>query len=210
MGIYLFKTDVLLKQLKQDDKADFGKHILPAMLRSKKVVAYPYKRKNRIRDVVVQTNEEGVRGETIVEKARDSGYWRDVGTLDAYWNANMDLTGVDPVKTVFAQMSDNTPRAGVALDSLVAHGSILSGGLVINSVLSYNVFVQSWASVEESVVMENVVIGRRARIKKAIIAEGVHIPPHTEIGFHPDVDKEHFVVTPRGITVVTKENLPDR
>jgi glucose-1-phosphate adenylyltransferase len=96
---------------------------------------------------------------------------------------------------------------GQALDSLVAHGSILSGGLIRNSVLSYNVFVQSWASVEESVIMENVVVGRHARIKKAIVAEGVHIPSHTEIGYNLRKDRKRFTVTPRGITVVTQEDF---
>jgi glucose-1-phosphate adenylyltransferase len=98
-------------------------------------------------------------------------------------------------------------RVGQALDSLVAHGSILSGGLIRNSVLSYNVFVQSWASVEESVIMENVVVGRHARIKKAIVAEGVHIPSHTEIGYNLRKDRKRFTVTPRGITVVTQEDF---
>ena len=97
----------------------------------------------------------------------------------------------------------------MALDSLVAHGSIISGGTVMNSVLSYNVFVQSWASVEESVIMENVVVGRHAKIKKAIIAEGVRIPYHMEIGFNPIKDMERFTVTQRGITVVTREDFPD-
>jgi glucose-1-phosphate adenylyltransferase len=229
MGIYIFKTKVLLDLLKSDDRADFGRHILPDMIDRYKVMAYPYSSQNKIKDIVAHTDEEGIRKESIDESARDSVYWRDVGTLDSYWNANMDLTGVDPyfnmygklwpirtyqrqyppVKTVFAQLSGSEPRAGRALDSLVAHGSILSGGLVINSVLSYNVFVHSWASVEESVIMENVAIGRHARIKKAIISEGVQIPPHTEIGFEPKKDKERFTVTPRGITVVTKEDIPD-
>jgi glucose-1-phosphate adenylyltransferase len=228
MGIYIFKARVLLDLLKSDESADFGKHILPYMIDRYKVMAYPYRSQNRIKDVVVRTDEEGIRRETIEETTRDSGYWRDVGTLDAYWNANMDLTGVDPyfnmygkfwpirthqrqyppVKTVFAQESGQKPRAGKALDSLVSHGSIISGALVINSVLSYNVFVQSWASVEESVVMENVVIGRHARIKKAIVSEGVHIPHHEEIGFVPKKDRSRFTVTPRGITVVTKEDFP--
>jgi glucose-1-phosphate adenylyltransferase len=229
MGIYIFKTKVLLDLLKSDDRADFGRHILPDMIDRYKVMAYPYSNQNKIKDIVAHTDGEGIRKESIYESARDSVYWRDVGTLDSYWNANMDLTGVDPyfnmygklwpirtyqrqyppVKTVFAQLSGSEPRAGRALDSLVAHGSILSGGLVINSVLSYNVFVHSWASVEESVIMENVAIGRHARIKKAIISEGVQIPPHTEIGFDPKKDKERFTVTPRGITVVTKEDIPD-
>jgi glucose-1-phosphate adenylyltransferase len=177
--------------------------------------------------MVVETDKAGNRNEIFNERARDSGYWRDVGTLDAYWNANMDLTGVDPyfnmygrlwpirtnqrqfppVKTVFAQNNAENPRMGMALDSLVAHGSILSGGVVRNSVLSYNVLVQSWSSVEESVLMENVVIGRHAKIKKAILCEGVKIPHHMEIGFDPMKDRERFTVTPRGITVVTKEDL---
>ena len=229
MGIYLFKTKVLLDLLKKDDKADFGKHILPFMLDSHKVMAYPYRATNRIRDVMIGTDKNGNRVERIVEKSRDSGYWRDVGNLDSYWNSNMDLTGVNPyfnmygrlwpirtyqrqyppVKTVFSQISGPKARAGLAIDSLVAHGSILSGGVVMNSVLSYNVFVQSWSSVEESVIMENVVIGRYAKIKKAIIAEGVRIPRDTEIGFNPVKDRERFTVTSRGITVVTKEDIPE-
>jgi glucose-1-phosphate adenylyltransferase len=229
MGIYVFKTQVLLDLLKTDDRPDFGKHILPSILDSHRVMAYPYRRENKIRDLVVDTDEDGVRRERILESIKDSGYWRDVGTLDAYWNANMDLTGVDPyfnmygrlwpirtfqrqyppVKTVFAQESVSKPRAGKALDSLVAHGSIISGGLVRNSVLSYNVFVQSWSSVEESVIMENVVVGRHARIKKAIIAEGVYVPPYTEIGYSPKKDRKRFAVTPRGITVVKRQDFGD-
>ncbi len=229
MGIYLFKTQVLLDLLLKDDKADFGKHILPEMLDSHRVMAYPYRGKNRIKDIIFQTDADGTRREHTVEATRDSRYWRDVGTLDSYWNANMDLTGVDPyfnmysklwpirtyqrqyppVKTVFA-LSSGTAREGRALDSLVAHGSIISGGLVMNSVLSYNVFVHSWSSIEESVVMENVVIGRHARIKKAIISEGVRIPHHAEIGINPEKDMERFTVTSRGITVVTKEDFPEQ
>jgi glucose-1-phosphate adenylyltransferase len=229
MGIYIFKTKVLLDLLKSDNRADFGKHILPDMLEKYKVMAYPFRKLNRIRDQIARTNEDGVRIENIVENSRDSGYWRDVGTLDSYWNANMDLTGVDPyfnmygklwpirtfqrqyppVKTVFAQTNGTNPRAGMAIDSLVAHGSIISGGMVVNSILSYNVFVHSWSSVEESVLMENVSIGRHARIKKAIISEGVHVPPKAEIGFDPKKDMERFTVTSRGIAVVTKEDFSD-
>jgi glucose-1-phosphate adenylyltransferase len=227
MGIYIFKSQVLMDLLKRDNRSDFGKHILPNILESHQVMAYPYRRESKIKDVVTYTDEDGVRRENIEDTTRDSGYWRDVGDLDSYWNANMDLTGVEPyfnlygrhwpirtfqkqyppVKTVFAQESGSKCRAGRALDSLVAHGSIISGGLVRNSVFSYNVFVHSWASVDESVIMENVVVGRYARIKKAIVAEGVHIPPHTELGYHPMKDRERFTVTPRGITVVTQENF---
>jgi len=228
MGIYIFKADVLMELLALDDRPDFGKHILPNILDSHRVMAYPYRRENQIQDIIFYTGEDGIRRGKSVESLHDSGYWRDVGTLDAYWNANMDLTGVDPyfnmygvrwpirthqrqyppVKTVFAQET-GAIRAGRAIDSLVAHGCIISGGLVRNCVLSYNVFVQSWATVEESVIMENVVIGRYAKIKKAIIAEGVHIPPYTEIGYHPQADRQRFTVTPRGITVVTEEDFPN-
>jgi glucose-1-phosphate adenylyltransferase len=226
MGIYMFKTQVLIDLLEKDNRSDFGKHILPDILETHRVMAYPYRRENKIEDVIYYTDEDGERKETV-KIIRDAGYWRDVGTLDSYWNANMDMTGVDPyfnmygrhwpirtfqrqfppVKTVFAQESGQTPRVGKALDSLVAHGSILSGSIVRNSVLSYNVFVQSWATVEESVIMENVVVGRHSRIKKAIIAEGVRIPSHTEIGYSPRKDRKRFTVTPRGITVVTNEDF---
>ena len=228
MGIYIFKTDVLMDLLAQDDKPDFGKDILPNILNSHKVMAYPYRRENKISDVIFYTDENGERREKVVDSLRDSEYWRDVGNLDAYWNANMDLTGVDPyfnmygvkwpirthqrqyppVKTVFAQEIGDT-RAGRALDSIVAHGCIISGGLVRNSVLSYNVFVHSWANVEESVIMENVVIGRQAQVKKAIIAEGVRIPKDMKIGYNPKEDRKRFRVTQRGITVVTKEDMED-
>jgi glucose-1-phosphate adenylyltransferase len=228
MGIYIFKTEVLMDLLSQDDKPDFGKDILPNILKSHKVMAYPYRRENKISDVIFYTDEHGERREKVVDSLRDSEYWRDVGNLDAYWNANMDLTGVDPyfnmygvrwpirtfqrqyppVKTVFAQESGDV-RAGRALDSLVAHGCIISGGMVRNSVLSYNVFVHSWANVEESVIMENVVIGRNAQVKKAIIAEGVRIPKDMKIGYNPKEDRKRFRVTQRGITVVTKEDMAD-
>ncbi|MBU0733956.1 MAG: glucose-1-phosphate adenylyltransferase [Proteobacteria bacterium] len=229
MGVYIFKTQVLIDLLSKSDQTDFGKHILPDIIHSHRLMAYPYRRENKIRDMVLYVDEAGMLKEKIVDHARDSAYWRDVGTLDSYWNANMDLTGVDPyfnmygrlwpirtfqrqyppVKTVFSQEWGTAPRAGRALDSLVAHGSIISGGLVQNSVLSYNVFVHSWAIVEESVIMENVVVGRHARIKKAIIAEGVRITPNTEIGYNPDEDRKRFTVTPRGITIVSRENFPD-
>ena len=131
-------------------------------------------------------------------------YFNMYGTL---WPLRTNQRQFPPVKTVFAQSNGGNPRMGMSLDSLVAHGSILSGGTVRNCVLSYNVLVQSWASVEESVIMENVVIGRYAKIKKAIISEGVRIPHHMEIGFDPTKDRERFTVTPRGITVVTKEDI---
>ena len=229
MGVYIFNTDVLMDLLQSGDQPDFGKDILPNIIDTHRVFAYPYRRENKIQDYIFYIDENGLRKEKMVDAARDSGYWRDVGTLDSYWNASMDLTGVDPyfnmygqgwpirtyqrqyppVKTVFATETGPKKRVGKILDSLVAHGSIVSGGLVRNSVLSYNVFVHSWATVEESVVLENVDINRHAKIKKAIIGQDVRIPSHETIGYDLAKDRKRFKVTQRGITVVTKEDFPN-
>ncbi|UQZ90656.1 glucose-1-phosphate adenylyltransferase [Deltaproteobacteria bacterium Smac51] len=230
MGIYMFKAEVLLDLLKRDDKPDFGKDILPSILKSHKIMAYPYRRENKLEEVVFFTDAEGSRAEVPVEVAPDSGYWRDVGNLDAFWNANMDLCGLTPffnlygvrwpmrtmqrqfppVKTLSVQQEDGTYLQGEYLDSIVAHGCVNGGGTVRNSILSYNVAVHRGAVVDESVVMENVDIGRYCKIKKAIISDGAKIPANTSIGFNPKEDRKRYHVTPRGITVVTKEDFQDK
>ncbi|MDR2350207.1 MAG: glucose-1-phosphate adenylyltransferase [Deltaproteobacteria bacterium] len=227
MGIYLFSADVLLDLLKTDDKPDFGKDILPGILSSHKVMAYPYRKENKIEDVVFFTDSEGTRAETPMEVAPDSGYWRDVGNLDAYWNANMDLCGLTPyfnlygvkwpmrtsprqfppVKTLSVQENKGETLHGMSRDSLVSHGCILGGGIVRHSVLSYNVSVHRGVEVDESVIMENVDIGRFSTIKKAIVSEGTKIPSNTEIGIDPAKDRKKYKVTPRGIVVVTKNDF---
>jgi len=223
MGIYLFETDVLMEMLRSTEEDDFGHDIIPKMLLSHRIYAYPYRHFNCIEDYITVTTEDGERDFQWVSPTRDSSYWRDVGTLDAYWNANMDLTGVDPyfnlygtrwpihtsqiqappAKFVFATERTEDSRVGKALDSLVAPGCIVSG-IVRDSVLSYNVVVRSWALVEESVISDGVVIGRNCRIKKAIIDKGNVIPPETQIGINPEEDRKRFTVTPRGIVVVPK------
>ncbi len=222
MGIYIFKTSVLIDMLKSSDKDDFGRDIIPEALNRFSLYAFPYKQQNRIEDFVYTIKEDGSRVRALEPHIRDSSYWRDVGDLDAYWNANMDLTGVEPafnvygtkwplrtfqaqyppVKTVFKNKSAN--RMGMALDSIVSHGTIISGGVVKNSVLSYNVMVRSWSEVRESVIMSDVEIGRHCRIMKAIIDKGNIIPPNTRIGYDPEEDRKRFTVTPRGIVVVPK------
>jgi len=222
MGIYMFKTPVLVDLLKFSDRDDFGMHIIPEALERYSLFAFPYKKENRIEDFVYTMAEDGSRLRILEPCVRDSSYWRDVGDLDAYWNANMDLTGVEPVfnlygtkwplrtfqaqyppvKTVFKNKSAN--RIGMALDSIVSHGTIISGGVVKNSVLSYNVTVRSWSEVRESVVMSDVEIGRHCRIMKAIIDKRNIIPPNTAIGYDPEEDRKRFTVTPRGIVVVGK------
>jgi glucose-1-phosphate adenylyltransferase len=224
MGIYLFRTDLLLDMLHNTDYDDFGKDIIPRLIDKLKIYAYPYKRMNRISDYIRQVDPDGTRRLHLVEATRDSQYWRDVGTLDSYWNANMDLTGVDPffnlygslwpvrtrqrqyppAKFVFNYPEHIEPRTGTAVDSLVSPGCIISGGTVRSSVLSWDVTVRSWAQVDESVIMDRVEVGRHCKIKKAIIDKENIIPSYTEIGINPQADRERFTVTPRGIVVVPK------
>ena len=162
MGIYVFRTETLLDMLKEGQEDDFGRDIIPKMLDSHQIFAYPYVRFNRIEDYVYFTTESGDREIRLEERVRDSSYWRDVGTLDAYWNANMDLTGVDPyfnlygtkwpihtrqvlappAKFIFNNERPEGFRVGKALDSLVAPGCIVSG-IVRNSILAHNVIVRS-------------------------------------------------------------------
>jgi glucose-1-phosphate adenylyltransferase len=205
MGIYLFRTSVVREQLirdaKEGTKHDFGRNIIPRMIKENRVYAFKFQ----------DENKKAVK------------YWRDIGTLDAYWEANMDLVAVDPLfnlydekwpirtyqgqfppaKFVFAQDFQGG-RMGVALDSIVCGGCIISGGRVQNSVLSPNVRVHDHADVRESVVMENVVIGEHARIRRAIIDKDVIIPPKTEIGFDSHTDRHRFNVTDSGLVVISK------
>jgi glucose-1-phosphate adenylyltransferase len=223
MGIYLFRTDALVEILQSGSEDDFGRDIIPRLLDSHRIYAYPYRQQNKVEDYIYMTMEDGERQLQLEPHPRDSGYWRDVGSLDAYWNANMDLTGVEPyfnlygrkwpihtyqlaappAKFVFATERHDGHRVGKALDSLVAPGCIISG-VVRNSVLAYNVVLRSWAEVDESVIMDGVVVGRHCKIKKAIIDKDNLIPPHTEIGYNPSKDRKRFTVTPRGIVAVPK------
>ncbi|HSA62728.1 MAG TPA: glucose-1-phosphate adenylyltransferase [Nitrospiraceae bacterium] len=205
MGIYLFKTEVIRKYLIADAQEgtahDFGKNIIPRMIQDGRVYAFNFQ----------DENKKAVK------------YWRDIGTLDAYWEANMDLVAVDPqfnlydpdwpirtyqgqfppAKFVFAQDYQGG-RMGVALDSIVCGGCIVSGGRVQNSILSPNVRVLDHADLRESIVMENVVIGEHCRIRRAIIDKDVKIPPNTEIGYNRDADAQRFTVTESGLVVISK------
>ena len=205
MGIYLFRTKVLRDYLMADAKEgsahDFGKNIIPRMIQERRVYAFKFD----------DPNKKAVK------------YWRDIGTLDAYWEANMDLVSVDPqfnlydsewpirtyqgqfppAKFVFAQDYQGG-RMGVALDSIVCGGCIISGGRVQNSILSPNVHVLDHADVRESILMEHVTIGEQCRIKRAIIDKDVTIPPHTEIGYNREADAQRFTITDSGLVVISK------
>jgi len=206
MGIYIFNYE-LMKNLLQTDASDpdsshdFGNDIIPALYPKERVFAYPFG--------------------TDSDK-KDAAYWRDVGTIDAFWEANISLAGVDPefnlydtdwplrtyqsqmppAKFVFANVPEH--RVGRALDSLVCNGVIISGGLAERSVLSPGVRIHSFAQVHKSILMHNVEIGRNARIRNTIIDKGVHVPPGTEIGYNRKKDQQRFPVSPEGIVVVPK------
>lgn len=223
MGIYLFRTETLVEVLTSGNEVDFGRDIIPNLLNSHRIYAYPYRQQNKIEDYIYVTMPNGERQLRLEPHTRDSAYWRDVGDLDAYWNANMDLTGVEPyfnlygqrwplhtcqtsappAKFVFATERSDGFRVGKALDSLVAPGCIVSG-IVRNSVLSPNTIVRSWAQIDESVIMDRVVVGRHCKIKKTIIDKHNIIPPKTTIGYNPSEDRKRFTVTPRGIVVISK------
>ena len=208
MGIYVFTARFLFEQLCQDatktDSAhDFGKNIIPSIIEDCRVFAFPFRDENR----------------------KSDAYWRDVGTLDAYYDANMDLVDVDPLlnmydkdwpirsyqpnypppKFVFSDNQGNADRCGRALDSIVCQGSIVSGGLVERSILSQNVRVNSYARVENSILYEGVDIGRHCHIRRAIIDKGVRIPPGVSIGIDPEEDRRNgFAVSEKGIVVIAR------
>ncbi|HUP04698.1 MAG TPA: glucose-1-phosphate adenylyltransferase [Bryobacteraceae bacterium] len=203
MGVYVFRTEALLRAVREDaqDAAsshDFGKDVIPKQLSKMRVVAYDF------RDIDGKT----------------ARYWRDVGTLDAYYEANMDLVNVvpefnlydqrwpirtkatqqPPAKFVFAQEGR---RMGVAVDSIVSAGCIVSGGRVLHSVLSPGVRVNSYCEVEYSILMPGAEIGRYSRIRRAIVNTGVKLPDSTVVGFDPEADRaKGYHVTEAGIVVV--------
>ncbi len=202
MGVYVFNTEILVRRLIEDARSDsthdFGKDIIPSMIGRDRIFAFDFR--------------QGDQGGT--------GYWKDVGTIDAYFEANMDLISVspqlnlyDPQWPIFTYQSPYPPaktvleeegRMGTAINSIISNGCIISGGSVKRSVLSPKVMVHSYAEVEDSILLEGVDIGRHAKIRKAIIDKDVQIPPGTEIGYHLDEDAKRFTVTGPGIVVVPK------
>jgi glucose-1-phosphate adenylyltransferase len=210
MGNYIFNTETLVREVTEDAKLehsahDFGKSILSTLNQRARVYAYDF-----------QQNE--VPGQT----ERNRGYWRDVGTIDAYFHSNMDLIAIEPIfnlynnqwpiytaraalppaKFVFGDATQN--RVGRALDSLVSEGCIVSGGLVNRSVLSPRVRVNSWSEVHDSILMENVEIGRHCEIRRCIIDKNVTIPPNTKIGVDPAADRKRFQITESGLVIIPK------
>jgi glucose-1-phosphate adenylyltransferase len=215
MGIYVFNSRLMFELLCQDaaktgSEHDFGKNIIPGMLETgHRVFAYRFRDENR----------------------KAVPYWRDVGTLDAYYQANMDLIAVDPVLNLydatwpvrtfqpqnpppkFVFSGDGPPghaRRGEALDSVVCSGCIISGGQVRRSILSPRVRVNSYAVVEDSILLDGVDVGRYCRVKRAIIDKDVKLPPYTVLGHDAEFDRKRgFTVTDNGVVVVPKAEPPE-
>jgi glucose-1-phosphate adenylyltransferase len=210
MGIYIFNAQFLYDRLAHDaglieTSHDFGKDVLPALVGKHKLVAH------RFQDSCVM--HEGAR----------EHYWRDVGTVDAYWEANIDLTTVTPALNLYdtnwpiwtyqAQLPpakfvfDADNRRGMAVDSMVSGGCIVSGAVVRRSLLFSNVRVNSYCLVEDSVVLPDVDIGRHARLQKCIVDQGCVIPPGLVVGEDPDLDASRFFRSEKGVTLITAEML---
>jgi glucose-1-phosphate adenylyltransferase len=207
MGIYVFAARFLFEQLCRDatktgSKHDFGRNIIPSLIETHKVYAFPFRDENR----------------------KSDAYWRDVGTLDAYFEANMDLVGIDPLlnlydetwpirtnqlslpppKFVFGSRGE-TDRSGRALDSIVCPGTIVSGGLVERCVLGPRVRVNSYAQVSDSILFEGVDVGRHAKIQRAIIDKGVKVPAGMQIGYDLELDRQRgLTISDGGVVIIAK------
>lgn len=202
MGIYVFNTEILVKRLIEDARSnsshDFGKDIIPSMIGRDRVFAFDFRK----------GDPEG------------KGYWRDVGTIEAFYEANMDLISVTPQLNLYdpewpiltyqlpyppaKTVLEEEGRTGMALNSIISNGCIISGGNVRRSLLSPRVVVHSYAEVEDSILFEGVEIGRHTRIRRTIIDKEVHIPAGMKIGYDFSEDAKRFTVTPTGIVVVPK------
>jgi glucose-1-phosphate adenylyltransferase len=206
MGIYVFNTAFLYEQLTRDAHTpksahDFGKDILPYIIDKYNVMAYPF------RDL----------------EAGKQAYWRDVGTIDAFWEANMELIGVTPELNLYDDewpiwtyqeqlppakfIFDDDGRRGMAVDTMVSGGDIISGALVRHSLLFSNVHISDYCTIQDSLILPNVYVGEHCRLKKVIIEKGCRVPPGTVIGEDPAQDAARYFVSKGGVTVVTPEML---
>lgn len=206
MGIYVFTAPFLFEELCRDatrrgSRHDFGGDVIPSAIETNRIFAYRFMDENRKREA----------------------YWRDVGTLDAYYEANMDLISVDPQLNMYDEqwpiwtyqpnfpppkfVFADEPRRGYAVDSIVCLGSIVSGGRVERSIIGPKSRINSFSYVRESILFEGVNVGRHARIRRAILDKGVEIPERAEIGFDHELDRARgFVVTEAGVTVIAKSD----
>jgi glucose-1-phosphate adenylyltransferase len=218
MGNYIFSARALIDELKRDQNEeesahDFGKNIIPRMVENGRHRVFGY---------------DFAHNEIPGQPEHERGYWRDVGTIQSYWQANMDLLAVTPTfdlynprwpirtwgrplppaKFVFAD--EEHARMGIATDSLVCEGCIISGGRIDRTILGPAARINSYAHVEESILCDGVDVGRHARLRRVIVDKNVRIPPGTEIGYDPDADRKRFHVVDDIVVIQKDAHLPDR
>jgi glucose-1-phosphate adenylyltransferase len=209
MGIYVFNTDFLIEQLIKDaddpkSDHDFGKNVIPSLISKYRANAYIFRDPHNGK----------------------LGYWRDVGTIDSFWEANLELIGVTPELNLYDEdwpiwthqeqippakfIFDDDDRRGMAIDSMVSGGCIISGATVKHSLLFSNVVVESYSHITDTVVLPNVTVGENCKINKAIIDRSCQIPAGTVIGFDVEEDRRRFYVSEGGVVLVTPEMLGQR
>ena len=209
MGVYVFNAQFLFEQVIRDhddphSSHDFGKDVIPHLVPRGRVFAHRF-------------------ADSCVNMVSGVPYWRDVGTVDAYWEANLDLTHVTPDLNLYDKdwpiwthqeqlppakfVFDDEDRRGQALDSMVSGGCIISGATVRRSLLFSNVQVRSYSSIEDSVILPNVDIGRHVRLRRVVVDKSCIIPPGLVVGFDPLEDQKRFYVTDNGVTLITPEML---
>jgi glucose-1-phosphate adenylyltransferase len=210
MGIYIFNAELLYRLLEEDaccsgSQHDFGRNVVPSLVGKANVVAHHFE------------------ASCVMDGGAEEAYWRDVGTIDAYWEANIDLCRVTPALNMYDEnwpiwtdlkqnppakfVFDSDDRRGMAVDSLVSGGCIISGASVRRSMLFSDVRVNSFCTVEDSVLLPNVELGRHSQVKRAIIDTGCVIPPELVVGQDAELDAKRFYRTEKGITLVTQRML---
>ena len=215
MGVYIFKVGTLLQAL-QGEGDDFGKHVIPGMIgKHHDIFVYDYEKENKIEDFKVEV-KDGIREKVLVDKTRDSTYWKDVGTIDSYYEASMDLVGVDPLFNLYGERwplrtyqrplpPSKCVIGGKTLQSIVCDGCIVSGGTVWNSILSPGVIVERDALVEQSVIFDDVIIEPGAKVRRAIVDKDSRIRAGASLGYDPGADKSRgCTISDGGIVVVPK------
>jgi glucose-1-phosphate adenylyltransferase len=215
MGVYLFKVSALLQAL-EDEGQDFGKDIIPEMLgKNQRIFVYDYGEENEIEDFEMRV-KDGVREKILVEKTRDSSYWKDVGSIDSYYEANMELVRVDPVFSLYGERwpfrtfqrplpPTKCILGGRISDSIVCDGCIISGGAIIDSLLSPGVIVEKDAIVEQSIIFDDVIIEPGARIKRAIVDKESRIRAGASVGYDREADmRRGCIVSDNGVSVVPR------
>ncbi|MFH1381427.1 MAG: glucose-1-phosphate adenylyltransferase [Chloroflexota bacterium] len=221
MGVYLFRVPAL-QEILQRPGNDFGRHIIPGIIgQGFNIFVYDYEKDNKIQDFIFEVHD-GKRKKVLVERTRDSGYWRDVGTIESFYEASMDLVGIDPLFNLYGEKwpfrtyqrplpPSKCILGGITADSIVSDGCIISGGKVYSSILSPGVVVERDAIVERSIIFDDVAIEPYARVKRAILDKEVVVEAGAWLGYDAEADRRRgcfvsesgIVVVPRGMVIAS-------